>query len=591
MTSVSRRRPAQRHWLRSLVASSLLASGCQGCGSCFDFKGCDLNFNACASDAECGAGETCQNGLFGTFCAAPDSSFGTGVSTGAGAAGPQFTTSSSSPGVQLQIGPPDIAYADRPPGVPIHVLRTAGYVGPVSITIDAPPMTVTTAPLVLGDATSQGGSEGTLMLAAVPGSVKGVVQVAVNANAGMSVASVPLAVVIPGAPGSLDKSFAASGYVRYPPDPMGSAKANAVAVASGGNIFVAGDDGAVPAKRSTVLVYSPDGLVLGGTPLALPWPGADNSALSIAVDAPDGILLAGFAPKAGAPAGTLYRCVFTPNGSLDPTFGTGGDVQYVPFGHASATYRAIVALANHDPVAVGDDTDASANTEGVITRFLANGAAPVDTLLPLAATHANGVFYDADGKHVVVIGDTNANGGGMYVTRFDPTAGTFGFATGTQPYALWAHAGSAFENGNALAPHLDGAGNEGYLAAGAWGGAAGPSSSAMSLVAFDGSGALDSTFGGGTGFVTPLPSPSTALGAVADSSNRTVVVGASGAPSNVAVLRVAADGTTDSTAFDTSPFSGGSANAVALDRYGRIIVVGYDTTLGVPHAFVARYWP
>ena len=125
-------------------------------------------------------------------------------------------------------------------------------------------------------------------------------------------------------------------------------------------------------------------------------------------------------------------------------------------------------------------------------------------------------------------------------------------------------------------------------------------------------GSLDTTFGGGAGYVVTnfAPAPSSGspapdyVSAIAIQSNGQIVVagqGTAGSASGVAVARYNANGSPDTTfgtggtVVNTSMFWDGSvpgtADMLAIDSSGRIDVVGGSILLGVGEIEMARYLP
>lgn len=282
------------------------------------------------------------------------------------------------------------------------------------------------------------------------------------------------------------------------------------------------------------------------------------------------------------------------DGSLDPSFGTGGIVK------SNAGYPHSVALDGAGRIVVAGQRDGPSGTDAMVARFLASGAP--DTSFGggdgVVITDFTGNFDSAeavavDGSGRIVIGggaphvlvarylengdlDTSFGGGDGYFveTMNDPTTG-FLFM-GLEDMALDA------------AGRIVGVGG-GFVA-----------------MRFLASGALDTGFGGGDGMVGHrVDNGDQATAVTIDSAGRILVAGSTGSSwaetssaFDVGVVRYTEAGTLDTgfgdgdsmaVATDAGRFE--SAQGIAVDANGRIVTGGATYDASTTDFFVARFLP
>jgi uncharacterized delta-60 repeat protein len=294
------------------------------------------------------------------------------------------------------------------------------------------------------------------------------------------------------------------------------------------------------------------------------------------------IVVAGLSTKSVHNNDSLVR--YNTDGSLDSTFGSGGIVvTEIGSGGTAALYSSTDTTGNAKKI-----VEAGGNT---LVRFNANGS--VDTSfgsrgqVSVTSTSAivGVVIQPADGK-VVIAGNTG--GPDFVLTRYNPngtldkTFGSGGTATISAPGVA---GGPDLE---AFALQADGK----FVV----GGEGGWPSTVLELARITSSGTLDTTFGGGNGYVTtsfgtndvghmrlaiyPTTGPDTA-----DAGKIEAAAGINGNPGGnnsgqIGVARFNADGTADGTFGQSGqvitpfPTGGSMAWATAVQADGKIVVAG-----------------
>jgi uncharacterized delta-60 repeat protein len=160
-------------------------------------------------------------------------------------------------------------------------------------------------------------------------------------------------------------------------------------------------------------------------------PTAVSGNIKALVVQPDGKLVA----AGGASAGGTFVARFLDDGSLDPSFGTGGIVG--PSGSFGSVARAVLLQSDGKIVAAGPG-GISFGADFAIARYLPNGdldpSFGIVTTNLGAADSANGVAIQSDGK-LVAAGDSFSNGvpstNRFALARYNPNGtpdGTFGTA-------------------------------------------------------------------------------------------------------------------------------------------------------------------
>jgi uncharacterized delta-60 repeat protein len=338
----------------------------------------------------------------------------------------------------------------------------------------------------------------------------------------------------------------------------------------------------------------------GGTGIVTPSLKYGSLPQAVLIQPWDGkIVVAGLSTiTAGHNMDSLIR--YNTDGSLDSTFGSGGiATSKLGGGGTAALYSSTDTTGNAKKIVeAGVNTMVRFNANGSVdTSFGSRGQVSVTSTSDIVGV----VIQPADGK-IVIAG--NASGGDFVLTRYNPngtldkTFGVGGTATISAPGVA---GGPALE---ALALQADGKFVVG-------GGGSGPST-VLELARITSSGTLDTTFGGGNGYVTtsfgtndvshmrlavyPTTGPDTA-----DAGKIEATASIYGNPGGInsgqiAVARFNADGTADGT-FGKSgqvitpfPTGGSMAWATAVQADGKIVVAGQTIiTLGSWDPSLLRY--
>jgi uncharacterized delta-60 repeat protein len=191
-----------------------------------------------------------------------------------------------------------------------------------------------------------------------------------------------IALVRYNADGSLDASFGSGGKVttRIGPD---LAHADAVAVQPDGKIVVAGESSLGTTYHFTLVRYAPDGSLdqtfgTGGEVITV-IPGSDYSWAKALVLQPDGKILAiGWAERIGAPTccdGRFALARYKPDGSLDTSFGAGGTVTTAFVAYSEANALALQADGKIVVAGLRAHTPGKAfNFDFALARYFSNGS-------------------------------------------------------------------------------------------------------------------------------------------------------------------------------------------------------------------------
>ena len=309
----------------------------------------------------------------------------------------------------------------------------------------------------------------------------------------------------------------------------------------------------------------------------------NDSAQAVAVQADGKVVVAGFAQIGGVEDFAVIR--YLTDGSLDPAFGTGGIVTT-----AVGTFRdygRCVALQGDGRILVaGEVSNGGAYDFGVV-RYLANGTLDpsfgtggiVSVSLASNNDYPKGIFVRGDGK-IVVAGAADINFGVVRLNAngsLDSTFGTTGkvvtdFGTNTFDYA---EAALMQGDGKIIVAGRVSTATRGYD---------------FGLIRYQENGALDTTFGTGGKVATPVGGGTMediCYDLAEQDDGRIIAVGDSVSGSSmIAVVRYLANGSLD-TSFATAgigtyAISNGSnhARAAAVQNDGAIIVAGYANSQG-----------
>ncbi len=304
---------------------------------------------------------------------------------------------------------------------------------------------------------------------------------------------------------------------------------------------------------------------------------ADQTATSVAVDAQNRILVTGY----GNGDFTLVR--YNPNGTVDTSFGSGGVVS-TQFGPGGANAWSVAIDAQGRIVVAGDaigtaagDTDfvvARYNSDGTLdTSFGIGGQVTTDFPNINSTDSALNVVLDAEGR-ILLVGTSSAGDdtGEAYtaLARYNPN-GTLDTSFGTGGLVT-----TNFADGweSATSAAIDGQGRIVVSSTGNfWD---------FAVARYTADGTLDTSFGSGGLMVRDLGGLDQSFGVAIDNLGRIVVAGKTSDASGdkLAIVRLKDDGTLDQSFANggvATPDIGYSrANTVAIDAQGRIVAAGYD---------------
>lgn len=340
--------------------------------------------------------------------------------------------------------------------------------------------------------------------------------------------------------GSLDTAFGGTGLVAVDLD----ATINALLVQRDGKLMVAGSTGTT--DRQILLVrFEPDGTLdptfgTGGV-VTTNVGSATDEAMALLQDHEDRVLVAGYTTQGTTAHFATLR--YDADGALDAGFGDGGIVSTALSSLGGAAYD--VAEQADGRLVVSGAAAVVTGTESVAVRYLADGS--------LDATFGSAGVVRADlggpegGACAVVVQDdgdvvlAGSGQGSIAVLRYDAT-GVLDPTFGAGGVAITS-AGSSADEAAALLVQSDGKlVAAGHTVAGG--------NAILALARYDSDGALDPTFGTGGLVSTTVDEASTrAIGVVQQASGRLVVGGSvtSGANGNAVLVRYLADGSLDST--------------------------------------------
>jgi uncharacterized delta-60 repeat protein len=395
------------------------------------------------------------------------------------------------------------------------------------------------------------------------------------------------------AAGDLDPSFGTGGIVTTNVSTIDIAQA--VAVQADGKIVAAGSSTRTSPpgfdQFFSVARYNPDGTPdtsFGTSGVVTADLGIEEEADALAVQ-PDGKILAG-----GTISGNFALLRYNPDGTLDTTFGTGGEVTTDFGGHDTVTGLAV--LPSGKLVAAGF-TSTSVNSFA-LARYEPNGT--LDTTFGTDGTvttsitgndHATALAVQPSGKLVVAGFSVVNNGEGEFVlARYDRDGALdTGFGTGGTVTTAFA--------GSASGAHAVVAGPDGKItAAGNAGG--------LALARYNRNGTLDNTFGTGGEVVTSAGERVGGASALVLDGNELVAAGSGALPGSgtgFGLARFNPDGTLDTTfgsggaittSIGTNSPPSASAQALAVQPDGKLIAAGEAVNTATHTDFaLARYLP
>jgi len=216
------------------------------------------------------------------------------------------------------------------------------------------------------------------------------------------------------APGSLDTSFGQSGFVLFPHAAYAAAD---VKIQSDGRILISGD---MPGLAHAIGAFSVVRLLPNGHSdshfgsdglTAAQFNSGVNDANSMAIQT-DGKIVAAGVTDQDSPTHPRAMAIarFTPNGSLDPHFGSNGTEQLIVDGSTSSSAYVAMLLPN-GKVLIGGGATFPSGQIGVVVRLNPNGT--VDMTFGDAGVAKTGSAFlvtglglQTDGKIVALCGNT-----------------------------------------------------------------------------------------------------------------------------------------------------------------------------------------
>jgi uncharacterized delta-60 repeat protein len=408
-----------------------------------------------------------------------------------------------------------------------------------------------------------------------------------------------------GRQGTLDRSFGQQG-VTLSPFPGQSSSAADVALLRDGSIIAAGGSPQDQSSNFLLARYSRDGVLdrdFGDHGLVVtPWtdrPGSQGAA-GVAVGRKDRIAAVGTTGLGQGDQIGFAVAQYRPDGSLDPRFGTGGQV-VTPVGvNGDAGANAVVYQPDGKIVAVGGATDAQGNADFAAARYLPDGrldptfgtGGTVVVLIPGGDANSNSVALQRDGKILIggiAVTDDGQNFCVVRLTRDGTPDPDFG----DQGIVLEQNIPDQ-DKGGATSVAV---GPDGRVVVGGLGEVSTTTGrTAFGLMRLRTDGSLDPTFGGGTGKVlTEFDDDSIAERVLVRKDGSIVAVGLDGrTAARFALAAYQPDGALDPAFGDggrtTTAFGANSAAfGAALQSSGKVVAVGGAGGPDAANFAVARY--
>jgi uncharacterized delta-60 repeat protein len=177
--------------------------------------------------------------------------------------------------------------------------------------------------------------------------------------------------------GTLDSSFGSGGEVLTSFGANNPSSANAVAIEPDGTIVVAGAAGRFGSQQFALARYLPNGnpdptFNFSGTVLTSFAGSAGANSLAAASDG--SIIAAGFAqPQQGSSTTSFALARYLPNGTLDTTFGSQGEVT-TPVGPSDAAVKSVLIEPDGTIVAAGHTSTSGGNFNFALARYTTTGS-------------------------------------------------------------------------------------------------------------------------------------------------------------------------------------------------------------------------
>jgi uncharacterized delta-60 repeat protein len=287
---------------------------------------------------------------------------------------------------------------------------------------------------------------------------------------------------------------------------------------------------------------------------------------------------------------TVYR--YNTDGSLDTTFGSSGKATVNFSAGASEAYAVAVQGSSIWVAGYAGSGFALARltSSGALDYSFGSGSGSVTSIVGTSSAFANSLIIQADGKPVLA--GYASSGGTVFALARYTTSGALDTTFGVGGKVL-TNVGGTFAGNSAIATSLAIQGNGSIVAAG-YANSTSAGNYRFAAVRYTSTGALDSSFGSGTGKVLTTIGSDDAIGNdVAIDANGGIIIGGystAGSYRQLTLNRYDPFGNQD---FSFGPVATtvGKADAaiqgLAIQGDGKIIVVGYGN---LPSTFVvARY--
>ncbi len=408
--------------------------------------------------------------------------------------------------------------------------------------------------------------------------------------------------------GCLDSSFGSGGKVTTDLTPQ-TEELYALALQPDGKIIAAGFAGrGDPVSYFALARYNVDGSLDptfgSGGKVTTNFSGNEDAATGVALQPDGNILVAGVVALGSSPPFSYDSAVarYLPDGTLDPSFGTGGYVT-TDFGGESDAAWEIAVQSDGKIVTLNTIGGFSLDTQWGLVRYNADGSLDgsfgsgglVTTNIGLQDDRPTALALQPDGKILATGLTFDGSNNQVALLRYDsngildPSFGSGGIVTTGFP--------GQDAGGFDLLPLPSGQ----ILVAGGGPGAGSPDFADFLLLRYNSNGSLDTTFGTGGFVLTDIRGTSdNCQGIAIDASGKIILVGQSfglAAGSSFSMVRYNPDGSLDAS-FGTggkvlTDFLGSGiegASDVLIQADGRIVLGGsVETSSFVDEFALARY--
>ncbi len=450
------------------------------------------------------------------------------------------------------------------------------FTGDIDVTASGLPSGVTAAPLTIPD----GASTGTLTLAAAGDAVQGETSVSLAAEAPGGTGAGSVRLLVGGAPGSYDQSFADGGKM-VASFGIALVAQRGLALQPDGKIIGTGTTG----DQAITYRLNQDGSLddgFGDGGVVTTGLGESTGGLVPLVLADGRIVVAGW----GGPLSPGYDSAlfgYTAAGELDGDFGSSGTVT-VSLGAGYDEFHGFVQDQGGGLLAAGVEFD---GTTSSLRRYDAQGNPDGAYLVePPTAAGVQAAILQSDGKTVMV----GSSGSDFWLERHLDSG----------------ELDDGFDSDGIVLTDFSGATDKGLgvvaVASGSKLVVGGLSNGRVAVVRYNGNGSPDLTFGNDGKVTTTVMLDSRGLNAVAtDSQGRFIVAGFVTEPERQpAVVRLTADGDPDDSFGDgglvlldlgIGSSTQTTAFGVVVDADDRILVASDVGAAGAQQASIVRLWP